>query len=193
MKKGGSGIYLDANDKEAFEHFVNNSTASFLNTGSFGITYELTLNPGVQSKYLSLDASTYSNPVNKLILKTMFIYPLEIEVKITRPDDGSKEDKKTANMENFYEEINIQTDVYLKTVQYLEPICPAIVYADAFNLNDPFINFITRTYTPRLMQQLQHYQGIKIGLIAMEIVSKQKKKKQKQNEAEKHKLEEKIL
>jgi hypothetical protein len=168
-KKGGSGIYLNANDKEAFEHFVNNSTAHFNRTGSFGITYILRLNPGVQSKYLSLDASTYSQPVNTLILKTIFIYPLEIELEITRPDDGTKEKKKTTDMENFYEEINIQTDVYLKTMQYLEPICPAIVYATALDWKDPFLNFITRSYSPHMKQQLASYPGIKIGLIAMEI------------------------
>lgn len=170
MKKGGSGLYLNANDKEAFEHFVNNSTTSFLTTGSFGITYTLTLNPGVQSKYLSLDASTYSQPVNKLILKTTFIYPLEIQLKVTLPD-GTKENKKSTSMENFYEEVNIQTDTYLKTMKYLEPICPAIVYATAFNWDNPFMHFITNSYPPDLIQQLVSYPGIKIGLIAMEIVS----------------------
>lgn len=171
IKKGGSGIYLNANDKEAFEHFVTNSTARFLKTGSFGITYELTLNPGVQSKYLSLDASTYSQPVKKLILKTTFVYPLEVELEINRPDDGRKEKKKTTNIENFYEEVNIQTDTYLKTMQYLEPICPAIVYAAIVDWNDPFMGFITRYYSPQFVQQLNSYPGIKIGLIAMEIVS----------------------
>lgn len=169
-KKGGSGIYLNANDKEAFEHFVNNSTASFLKTGSFGVTYELTLNPGVQSKYLSLDASTYSQPVTKLLLKTVFIYPLKVELQMNRPDNGIIENKHTANIDNFYEEVNIQTDAYLKTMQYLEPLCPAIVYATTIDWNDPFMSFVTSAYSPQFALQLNSYPGLRLGLIAMEIV-----------------------
>lgn len=44
---GGSGIYLNANDRDAFLHFLENSTAKYFTSGSYGITFILTLNPDV--------------------------------------------------------------------------------------------------------------------------------------------------
>lgn len=170
MTKGGSGIYLNANDKDAFEHFINHSDAVFMKTGAYGITYNLTLRAGVQSQYLSLDAHTYSQPITNIILKTVFIYPLSVSIEIINPTTGKKEKKRTTPSEDFYEEVNIQTDVYLKTMDFMDPLCPAIVYANILDLNDPLIHLITSTYSPDLIQNLNSYPGIKLGIIAMEIV-----------------------
>ena len=41
--KGGTGIYLNANDEEAFNHFLSNSTASYYRRGSNGVIYKLHL------------------------------------------------------------------------------------------------------------------------------------------------------
>jgi hypothetical protein len=169
--KGGTGIYLDANDKEAFEHFMKNSKLSFSKaSGSFGITYELTLNPGIVSKYLSLDASNYSQPINKLLLKTTFIYPIEFKMNVQDPIHNQITTKTTTNIDNFYEEVNIQTDVYLKTMEYLQPLCPAIVYANDYDIYDPSIIYIVSTFDQGLKQQLYQLPGIRLGVIAMELM-----------------------
>ena len=174
IKKGGSGLYLNAHDKEAFEHFLQNSTSAFFRSGSNGMTYTLTLNPGVESKYLSLDASTYSLPVRQLLVKTVFIYPLPVQLDIVSPS-GSPETKNTTTIDNFYEEVNIQTDVYLKTMQYLEPLCPAIVYAGVvYNYTDPLMQYVSNMISQNLSREtqkkLREYPGLGIGLIGMEVL-----------------------
>lgn len=173
IKKGGSGIYLNANDKEAFKHFLLNSTATFFKTGSFGMTYVLTLNPGVDSKYLSLDASTYGMQVRQILLKTVFVYPLKLSLDI-KLNNGKVEDKSTITVHDFYEEVNIQTDVYLKTMQYLEPLCPAIIYAtivrDPSNpLTKTVLNMLSTAVTRDSIKKIIAYPNIGIGLIGMEI------------------------
>lgn len=174
IKKGGSGLYLNANDKEAFKHFLQNSTSRFLKSGSYGMTYVLTLNPGVESQYLSLDASNYSQPVRQLLLKTIFIYPLPVKLDIISPT-GKAETKNTTTLDNFYEEVDIQTDVYLKTMKYLEPLCPAIVYANViYNYSDPLMqylnNIISQSISRESQKTLGDYPGIGIGVIGMEVL-----------------------
>lgn len=172
---GGSGLFLNANDKESFEHFLLNSTAHFLKTGTFGMTYILTLNPGVESKYLSLDASTYGQPVRQLLLKTIFVYPLKVTLNVELKN-GRREDKSTNTSNEFYEEVNIQTDVYLKTMQYLEPLCPAIVYANIVHSRiDPLFNVVNKIVSTALTndskRKIDTYPGMGFGLIGMELMS----------------------
>ena len=169
--KGGTGIYLDANDKDAFQHFLQNSTLSFSSaSGSFGITYILTLNPDAESKYLSLDASNYSKPVKQILLKTTFVYPVSLKIDVFDAKQNRNSNKTTTTVDNFYEEVNIQTDAYLRTMEYLQPLCPAILYANALDVTDPTIAKITSTFDNNLMNQMRGLPGIKIGFIAMELM-----------------------
>lgn len=176
-KKGGSGLYLNANDKDAFYHFLSNSSSKYFKQGANGVTFKLTLNPYMKSNYLSLDAGTYSHPVTMMLVKVCFLSPIEQSLEIVQNQ------VRTSQKSEFYEEVNIQTDAYLKTMQYLQPITPAIVYAeilDATNpilnmLNIPDISFIELTTgnfvstTIRGMQSLTN-SGIQVGIIAMEIM-----------------------
>ena len=58
----------------------------------------------------------------------------DVIIQIT---DGSgfsdKIDLTTCKMHSFIDEVNIQTDIFLKTMNYLQPICPAIVYSGIIN------------------------------------------------------------
>lgn len=168
--KGGTGIYLNANDKEAFEHFLSNSTASYYRKGSNGVIYKLTLNPGVTSHYLSLDANDYLQPVSVVLVKVTFVCPLKTKFEINNTPIN------TTQQSNFFEEINIQTDVYLKTMSYLQPICPAIVYANLYDPIDPTISNITSILKTQLTGAGENAldvlsaNGIKLGLIGMEIM-----------------------
>ena len=167
---GGTGIYLNANDKEAFEHFVSNSTASYYRKGSNGLIYKLTLNPGVTSNYLSLDASDYLQQVSELLVKVTFVCPLKTKFEVNGTSIN------TTQQSNFFEEINIQTDVYLKTMSYLQPICPAIVYANLYDSVDPSISNITSILITQLTGagpnalEVLNANGVKIGLIGMEMM-----------------------
>lgn len=166
--KGGSGLYINANDKDAFLNFMSNSTPKLLTSGLTGMAYKCTLNPGINSDYLSLDASNYGTPVRKLLVKVSFILP--IETIMTFMHKGEQRNIKTIAIDDFNEEINIQTDVYLKTMQYLQPLCPAIVYADIVEINSPLINKLKTAFPSEIKNQLTQYPGIKIGLIGMELM-----------------------
>jgi hypothetical protein len=168
--KGGTGIYLNANDKDAFEHFVSNSSVSYYKRGSNGLIYKLKLNPGVTSMYSSLDANDYTKPVNIILVKVTFICPLKTKFEV------NNESINTTQQTNFFEEINIQTDVYLKTMSYLQPLCPAIVYANLFEPTDPKINSITSVLKTQIKNagynalEVLNANGVKLGLIGMEIM-----------------------
>jgi hypothetical protein len=170
VRNGGSGLYLNetANDKEAFSHFLNNSTARPFRQGSNGITFILTLKDNIVSKYLSLDATTYSQPVPILLVKTVFISPQKIKI-LTNMDENNH--VYTASKDDFAEEVNIQTMTYLKTMEYLQPLCPAIVYADILNPYDANLN-IFKFYS--LLRQIDlsdiAVNNIRVGIIAMEFI-----------------------
>lgn len=76
---------------------------------------------------------------------------------------------KSSSIANFKHEINIQTEIYLKTMQYLEPVCPAIVHAlTSINLNllNPEDND-----TALILNQFKNMDVDSIGIIAMEFAS----------------------
>jgi hypothetical protein len=149
-RKGGmSGIkpIEGLGEEEAFNNFIDHSRITFLTKGANGVTFvaELLADSIRQSPYISTDAATYGQRVKYLIIKFAFLY---------NPDNNRywKKDKKDPRKQildddklnvQFYNlnnlalgleedlnrEIEIQKDVYLKTMDYLEPICPAVVYS----------------------------------------------------------------
>jgi hypothetical protein len=126
-------------------------------------------------------SSEYGNPVHNLVIKLCIIRG-ESSGKFTGyKDENLVLDYVTEN--DFQNEINIQTDVFLKTLQYLKPLTPGIVYADiikrpewkeyflnlihrAFEKNGkPKIKNLADTFTSELMSKCY------LGIIAMELVS----------------------
>jgi hypothetical protein len=150
-KKGGmSGIkpIEGLSEDEAFNNFINHSNITFLTKGANGVTFIAELPPGSihNSSYISTDASTYGQRVKQLIIKFAFLYNDEDEKYwMDDPDDPDNQilDESKINIlfsglknsvalgleKDFNREIEIQKDVYLKTMEYLEPICPAVVYS----------------------------------------------------------------
>ena len=126
-KKGGmSGIILKDgfdDEKAAFNIFFSNSSCTYIRTGAYGLTFMLSINDIDLSPYVSTDIETYGLPVNKLLIKTLSIKPEGYE------GDGETEfDTKSVSELSFNEENKTQKCIYNKTKEYLEPICPAIVY-----------------------------------------------------------------
>jgi hypothetical protein len=149
-RKGGmSGIepIEGYTEEEAFNNFIDHSRITFLTKGANGVTFvaELPADSIRQSPYISTDAATYGQRVKYLIIKFAFLY---------NPDNNRywKKDKKDPDKqildddklnvqfdgldnlalgleEDLDREIEIQKDIYLKTMDYLEPICPAVVYS----------------------------------------------------------------
>jgi hypothetical protein len=170
--KGGSGLYINANDKDAFYNFISNAKPKLLTSGLTGVAFEYTLDPHKNSDYLSLDASNYGMPVQKLLVKASFVLP--IETRFNYIQNREQKSMKSVTSDDFYQEVNIQTDVYLKTMQYLQPLCPAIVYADILdiivNINTPIVTTMISRLPRELRAELMKYPGLKIGLIGMELM-----------------------
>ena len=113
------GIRISESPKNAFEQFIRNADIRYLSHGSFGVTVTAVLRPDVNdSPYTSNRIGTYNLPVRRLIIKFALLEPYE----------DSDETRATAQ-EKFANEVNIQTDIYLKTMSYLQPLCPAVVYS----------------------------------------------------------------
>lgn len=119
--KGGTGVLIDSNNESAFNDFMDNSTFEYFSRGGNGLIFVATLKPGVVSPYQHLDADNYGSPVTKLIIKICFILD-----SIKGPTNLGL---YPMLYDEFKNEVNIQTDVFLKTMNYLQPLCPAIVYA----------------------------------------------------------------
>lgn len=170
-RRGGmSGITLKKglSKKDAFDFFIKNSIVEYVSKGSFGVTFKAKLNKEYisQSPYKSTDSATYGEPVSTILFKLVFI--------------NDNTGKNGSTLSSFYGEVNIQEDVYFKTMDYLEPICPAVVYSNVYT-ESPELNKIQlleqiknstliNTYANKLLDYFISSQDVlgSIGVIAME-------------------------
>uniref|UniRef100_A0A6C0EQT6 Protein kinase domain-containing protein n=1 Tax=viral metagenome TaxID=1070528 RepID=A0A6C0EQT6_9ZZZZ len=142
-QKGGNnfkqkgGIMIDVKDSDAFNHFLDNSTFSYLSKGAFGLTFKANLNPGVESKYKRIESSStfdYGDEVRTIIIKLGFVHDAQMGQKENSVIlNKLKLDFNTGELQTFKDEVNIQTELFLKTISYLQPICPAIVYSGVYS------------------------------------------------------------
>lgn len=149
MPKQKGGLILPYKDEkktsEIFLKYLENSTIKYLTRGTFGLTYvsklrigsDSIINPEERYKQLRPD-DKYNSGVDTLLIKICIIKAKRDYIEI---DDEVK--IGTVTEEDFQNEINIQTDIYLKTLQYLQPLCPGIVYSNIFNSNDA-VNFLNK-------------------------------------------------
>jgi hypothetical protein len=177
-KKQRGGILLKMPAKEAFDFFVNNSRVELLtDQSSFGVILKLSLKSGVDSPYEMFSASKHKEPVKALLVKLVALGPKGgyeeweyLNGKIKRIDLE----------ETFEKEVNIQTDIFFKTMEYLEPLCPAPVYSNIMKNNVEARNFLrmldTKAVDNRSKIILQHIQdSVKtgeipwLGVLGMEI------------------------
>ena len=135
------GIYVPSQDneklKESINWFIDNSKLAKITSGASGVVYSVTLNEDKreQTPFFSLNFESYKQPVTTLLMKMCVVFDdtntSEEYSNLTR--DALKKYGVGYVLKNeFIDEINIQTDIYLKTIEYLQPICPAIVYAGIY-------------------------------------------------------------
>ena len=166
-KKQRGGILLKMPANEAFDFFVNNSRVEILtDQSSFGVILKLTLIPPSESPYLMFSASKYKEPVKNLLVKLVAL----------GTDDEEEWEYLNGKMkrvdleETFEKEVNIQTDIFFKTMEYLEPLCPAPVYSKVMKNNVEARNFLKmleiKSMDSRTKYILKHLQeAVKIGEI----------------------------
>jgi hypothetical protein len=144
QKRQKGGILLKMHAEKAFYFFINNSSVELLtDRSSFGIVLKLILNKGVISPYEQFNAANYKEPVDCILIKLVALTSAKhYEKDLPEWDYLSGETKMIDAEETFIKEVNIQTDIFFNTMQFLEPLCPAPVYSNIFKDKQKADNFI---------------------------------------------------
>lgn len=128
-KKQNGGILLKMEPKEAFEYFVKNSQIKYMSSGSYGVIMEALFKENLNnSPYEMFRESVFKNPVQKILIKLVALSDKPSNKNAVWKDHWSDE-KQIEQPDNFIKEVNIQTEVFFKTMEYLDPLCPAPVYS----------------------------------------------------------------
>ena len=112
---------IDIQDSEAFQHFIENSSFSYLSMGSFGITFKANLKPDIESKYKNIEitsSTNYGDPVRTLIIKFGFVHDASKDQKETVVEIDKNTSFYTCELQTFKDEVNIQTDIFLHLLTF---------------------------------------------------------------------------
>jgi hypothetical protein len=195
MKIQHGGIIIKDKDPEkAFHSFIKNrSYLHMISKTPTSVLLECTLNRDVlqNSPYLMLRPEDYKSPVNCILIKLGLVvtnieninnnernyidkfinlyFQMREKEKNKQKMNSNHEKFKNYNIsgskQNFIDEINIQTDVFLKTIDYLDPICPGVVYGNVIDDMNESIKFISDLQkgcggeTDRVLTELQKVFG----------------------------------
>jgi hypothetical protein len=186
-QKGGIIINKNKDQETMFYDFINNSDITYLSTGGNGLVFKVVIRGSYISDYKYIDPDLFNEPVTELILK--FSLMRDFNPADYDPHDVAiMSEYEKDEIGNFRNEVNKQTDIFLKSMEYLQPLCPAIVYSkilttqpDKQKLIDTIIRInasLSRRGIPydggsfELQNpHLVNNPSIKIGVIAMECAS----------------------
>jgi len=143
-KKQKGGILLKMEASKAFDFFVSNSEIElFTNIGSYGIILQATLHDNVESPYEMFgpnDFKDFKQPVKYILIKLVSLNPDKDEEEEEWYLEGKS--KQTDSTDNFIKEVNVQTDIFFKTMEYLQPLCPAPVFSEIMTDKSKMENFL---------------------------------------------------
>jgi hypothetical protein len=204
-KKQKGGTNKSEDEKTMLKNFIIGSNeVDFLNSdktynpqGIFSIFLKVN-NNNLNSPYKKCDYSNYGKDANCLLIKLVALidYPENYlqnnGYKYWNEDKNFK--KAYYDIKNFENEVNIQKDIFKKTSDYFEPICPEIVYYDnnfdiinelILHLNEKYKNHNDTNTTPIMKKIFDNITtkfikkekvqiddkslDIKLGIIVMEI------------------------
>jgi len=180
-KKQKGGILLKMKANEAFAYFVNNSTIKLLTDGSsFGIILKAKLNTNLESPYEIFGVDNFKQPVQNLLIKIVALSPDELDEDDNFWSYLNGETKQIDLQENFIKEVNVQTDIFFKTMEYLEPLCPAPVYSTIIDdrlkmkklielLDFRTQDYYTKTVFSKIIDNIYKHRIPSFGIIGMEI------------------------
>lgn len=183
MKKGG-GVMLPYKNgeksEEIFEKYLANSSFKTISNGTYGIVSLCSLKTPLNTDdyYKSMEpGALYGTPVNTLLLKFCFVSDDTFEVNVPMKTGVNQPDKNIPLLSvypnDFTDEINTQIDISLKTMEYLQPLCPSIVYAgkwlpswSQYLNNIPYLNGMANM----LIKHKSKIPNAFIGVIGMEFI-----------------------
>ena len=172
---------MEAN--EAFPYFIHNSNIELLtDSGSFGIILKASFNKNLKSPYEMFGTDDFKEPVHNLLVKLVVLSKYKLDDDDNYWSYLNGQTKHIDLEENFIKEVNVQTDIFFKTMQYLEPLCPAPVYSSIMNdkiMMENFINYLrkksTDSYTKKVFDKINSniiYDRIpSLGILGMEIAN----------------------
>ena len=145
--QNGGVIIKDKDHKRAFHYFIQNrGYLQIISKTPTSVLLECTLNRDVleNSPYLMLRPEDYKSPVNCILIKLGLVVTnfqnindtertyidkfINLYFQMNSNNKNLENYNISGTKQNFIDEINIQTDVFLKTIEYLDPICPGVVY-----------------------------------------------------------------
>lgn len=131
----GGGIMLPYSkqelSKEIFTYYLNNFLKILtLSYGRYGIVFVLYLPDDIDTTneenfYKQMTPNeNYGKIVKSLLIKIQFVNEGNYPVTLGNVEISGTSEKQ------IQDEINVQTDIFFKTFNYLQPLCPSIIYGD---------------------------------------------------------------
>jgi hypothetical protein len=192
--RGGIRWIDDYDDISAFDFFFNNSTIKLFSMSSRGgIIFLVELKERIKSPYI-LNRSNYPKLEVKTLMLKLCILDLKNDmnqdiyyeyIESIFDDDGQPVVKNLIKLfhtseTEFVNEANYQTDIFEESLdEYLEPICPSIVYSETVSnskKNVKLDDILSKTDNSEFLQKL--FEDLKkkkcnLGLIIMEYMDKE--------------------
>jgi hypothetical protein len=179
IKNNQKGGFVLGNHDDVIK-FLNNSDITIFNSdGGNCYMFLATLQPDIETNLKHMDLNNFNKPVKKILIKVTFLH-----------NDASKpwkhihiydQLKVSTFIDNFANEVNIQTNIIFKSFENLLPICPSILSAFTLDIPkgqgaqaDEILNLFYRKNRDfrNIYIKLISYDNIslvdKIGIIAME-------------------------
>ena len=173
--------------KDVFNEFISSSAISYVGAGSSGLG--LLSSNSTNNSYKILTTSNGNVVCSQIFIKIVPVYtdpffqPQFKGLHIRKTDQWA--DIFSSAEEEFWNEVRIQNEIYKKTNDNLEPICPPIVYSECLDhassialLEMLFDKYDKSDIPPNLlideplnkiatMLHLPRYHRIRVGIIGM--------------------------
>jgi hypothetical protein len=180
--KNGGGIMLPKSNpdlsKQIFTYYLNNlEKIQVISVGGYGIVLLLSLPENIdisnENNFYKqiIPNENYGKIVKKLLIKLQFVNDQK-KISINIDTDYKITSVKKLDIEN---EINIQTDIFFKTLNYMQPLCPSIIYADILTDDEEKLDMMNLLKKADFLPNNAPVENIisinNIGIIAMEMVN----------------------
>jgi hypothetical protein len=164
------GLFIKGDPKNAFDFFIENSKIElFKDTGKNSIMFKATLNENLNSPYVNYTVleKQREEKISNYQVKTILIKLIALKENNDNNENFwyfHDEPKKITTVKDFEKEVKIQNDIFLNTVEKLQPLCPGIVYHDILTKPD------FRTHFKKFIIEMKNVNHIQSwGIIGMEI------------------------
>ena len=163
IKSMKGGITTNYSPEEAFYKFIDKSNIQILTSGGTGIIFTAEyIGDSIDCPYTTFRAFDLGNVVKKILIKLVLLN----EDLYSKGMAENKEDFEweinnkifeQQNYNSFISEVNTQCDISLKTIEYLEPVCPVIVYAEILDNNIKCKELIQKFLEKSINNRSKHF------------------------------------